>query len=281
MKFQKIQKSCITVILIVLHILMMCGNTFSADLTVKLMLNLENTKIPVGSAPIALTAVTRGMNVQVTWKLIGPGQIEGTGIAAIYIVPEQIDEETTRAIIIVTAKDKTGQEAMDAVTFMIIPNPDTPSPSVDKPLPNDSSAKKGLSTSTKVALGAGAAAALGGGIVLATQGGKGDDPDPSLSGTWIGDIITEDQDTGEPLLMPLRLVLTQKENEITGNGRLVEIISIDLVTGTCTYPNISLTLHAVGYPPFYFQGTFSGENMVVGSVDGSGFTNDPLTLKRL
>jgi hypothetical protein len=275
----KFQKSFIAVILIVLHVVMLCGNTSGADLTVKLMLSLESTQISVGSAPIALTAVTHGMNVQLTWKLTGPGHIEGTGIAVFYIVPDQIEGKTAEAVITVTAKDKIGQEVTDKVRFIIVPKSDDQSPSIDKPLPDQTSSKKGMKTSTKVILGAGAAAALGGGIVLAKQGSNGEDSVPSLSGTWIGTVITEDDNTGETVIMNLRFVLTQKGNEITGYGSL-ESIPIELITGTYTYPSVNLRLDALGAYPAYFQGTLSDKNTIAGSVNDSGFTNDPMTLKR-
>jgi hypothetical protein len=280
----KFQKRFVAVILIILHMLILCGKTSGADLTVKLMLSLEKTEIYAGSDPIALTAVTRGMNVQLTWKLVGPGHIEGTGIAVIYVVPDHIEGESAEAVITVTAKDKTGREVTDTVKFIILPESDIQPPSIDEAFPDDSSSKKKTSTSTKVALGAGAVALLGGGIVMATQDGNGhgsnsDDSTPSLSGTWIGNIISEDDITGERLILNLRLVLTQKGNDITGSGSL-ETVPIEIVTGIYIYPSVSLTLDSFGAPPAYFQGTFSDANTIAGSVDGSGFTNDPLTLKR-
>jgi hypothetical protein len=279
MRFQKIQKNSVSVIVIVLYMLMLCGNTSGADLTVKLMLNLEDTTISEGSDPIALTAVTRGVNVQITWKLVGPGHIEGTGIAVVYIVPDQIKEESADVVITVMAKDETGREVTDAVTLTILPAPDGQSPSIDELGPDDISSKKGMKTSTKFALGAGAIALVGGGIALAAKdGNSNDDAVPSLSGIWHG-IINFKDDAGNPLDINIRLSLNQKGKEITGYGD-IEMLAIEFVTGTYTYPNINLTLQAFGHLPMYLVGSVTDKGTIVGITNGSGFENCPVTLKR-
>ena len=122
---------------------------------------------------------------------------------------------------------------------------------------------------------------LGGGIAIATQsgdGGENDDTIPSLSGTWMGSIFTDDG-LGNIIPLNTKLILTQNGNEITGRGD-IETIPIDLVSGTYTYPNVNLTLDAFGAPPAYFQGTVTDKNTITGHVNGFGFNNDPLTLKR-
>jgi hypothetical protein len=280
MRFQQFRTRFMALLVLGVYLVMICHPVYGAELTVKLTLGLENPEIAAGSEPIPLTAVTRGTNVRITWQLLGPGHIEGTGLGVLYVVPEQIEGELARAIITVTAKDKTGREATDSMTFTILSNPER-EPAVSEPVPEPPKSKAGMRTGTKVALGAGAAALLGGGIAIAIQSGNGGgngDAIPSLSGTWVGTVSGTD-DEGNPLPATLKLVLTQKGDEITGYGQ-IETIPIDYVTGTYSYPNVSLTLDSLEFLPTYLEGTVIDKDTITGTSNGSGFNNFPFTLKR-
>jgi hypothetical protein len=197
-------------------------------------------------------------------------------------VPAAIEGNSAKAIVTVTAKDKTGREATDSITFTILSNPKPEPSAVPEATPEPPVAEKGMSTGTKVALGAGALALAGGGVALVTLGGddKGgeDDGIPSLSGTWVGTIFSDDS-LGNPFPFNIELVLEQSGDQITGHGNL-ETVPIEFVTGTYTYPNVNLTLDSFGVPPAYVQGTVTDNDTITGRVDGSGFDNDQLTLKR-
>ncbi len=69
---------------------------------------------------------------------------------------------------------------------------------------------------------------------------------------------------------------------VSGNGTVsagAQSIPIT-VTDTHAHPNVSLTAQATGYPDMNFQGQFTDNNTITGALNGAGFTNLPLTLRR-
>jgi len=96
---------------------------------------------------------------------------------------------------------------------------------------------------------------------------------PSMSGTWSGYIggIT------------FSLTLTEdKDRRVEGSGS-VSASSTAIaftVTGNHVHPNVTLTIKATGYYDLNFSGKYSGDNTIVGTLNGSGFVNEPLTFNR-
>jgi len=96
---------------------------------------------------------------------------------------------------------------------------------------------------------------------------------PTVTGSWSG---TTDNAT-------LSLTLTESsDRSVSGSGHISSPSnSIALtVTGTHAHPSVSLILKATGYQDVNFQGEFSADDRIIGSLNGSGFRNDAITLRR-
>lgn len=288
---KKGQKLINIVVLISFSVLLLFEEGYAAAPTVKLVVEPDKTDIYVGADPIAIATQASGLNLTYKWELLGPGKLEGTGPAVFYIVPEAIDRGSARAIITVTVSDGEGQETTETVIFNILARPPQEQPVTPEPptkpkpptppqeqTPTVKPESKGISKTTKIILGGVAtAAAIGGGVALLAGGGDGDgdgEPDPSLSGTWTGVLTVEGG-----VVVDVFFTLFQEGNNVTGYGRMGSL-NIDSVTGTNVYPDVNLTLEASGFYPVYFVGRFSDKDTVFGFLSGSGFVNDPLTLRR-
>jgi len=156
----------IAIVVITLYVLVVFGEGYAADVDVTLVVNPKDTEIYAGSGKIVITADASGENLTFTWKLSGPGKIEGEGAAAFYIPPEKIEQTSEFAIVTVTVKEPSGQATIKSVTFTILPGPPKTTTPAPEPTPM---VKEGMGTGTKIALGVGAVAALGGGIALAIK----------------------------------------------------------------------------------------------------------------
>ncbi len=146
----------------------MLGKGYAAGPEVTLVINPKETEIYAGTEKVVITVDASGANLTFTWKLSGPGKLEGEGAAAFYSPPEKIEQTSEFAIVTVTVKEPSGQATIKSVTFTILPGPAKTATPAPEPTPTE---KKGMSRGTKVALGAGAVAALGGGVALALSGG--------------------------------------------------------------------------------------------------------------
>jgi hypothetical protein len=73
-----------------------------------------------------------------------------------------------------------------------------------------------------------------------------------------------------------------KDKRIDGSGSLAgSSAAVALtITGTHVHPDVTLTMKATSYQDMNFSGKFSGDNSIVGSLNGSGFVNESLTLSR-
>lgn len=120
--------------------------------------------------PVFLTTESGGTDLEFTWKLIGPGKIEGSGPAVVYNPPKTLEKSSVSVEITVIVRNSLGQEANDSVQFTVIQ-------AISKP---------GMSTTTKIALGVGAAAAVGGGVALALSGDDEKDSEGTIPvfGNW-------------------------------------------------------------------------------------------------
>ncbi len=179
--FRKRIKLLIALIVIALKITVLFGEGYVAAQEIMLVVNPKKTEFVVGSGQIVITADAPGTNLTFSWKLEGPGKLEGKGMAVFYKIPEKIEKEA-QTTVSVTVKDKEGQETTATVTFTILP---VPTPSSE----SKSAEQQDMRTTTKIALGAGAVAALGGGIAIVAAGGDGDgdgDGDSSCGGVKVG-----------------------------------------------------------------------------------------------
>lgn len=199
-RFQKIT----SIMLVFCFSSIFCGvQSFAENFSVKLVVNPNRTDIQAGADPIACTAQTSGANLKYTWKLNGPGKIDGTDLPAVfYIAPKEVSGKSAQAIITVVVTNETGQQVTESITFNILP------PSEQK--------SAGMSKTTKIALGVGAAVALGGGIALLAGGGndKGDDKE-----TFTGSFKQEfnfQTDSGNMEFGTRVLNLIQSGNAING-----------------------------------------------------------------
>lgn len=106
---------------------------------------------------------------------------------------------------------------------------------------------------------------------------SGDSPSapatPSINGTWNG--------TGAGVTV--NMVLTSAgTGTVSGNGTIgAGSSSIPItITGTHAHPGVALTGKATGFQDMIFQGSFTDNNTIMGTLNGSGFSNFALTLKR-
>lgn len=113
-------------------------------------------------------------------------------------------------------------------------------------------------------------------LSLLAVGCKDDGPTepeiPSFTGTWLGDINGS----------AFEVTATERDGDISGSGVIsfgTERVAIT-VAGTHAHPNLSLTISSAGYEDFNFSGNFTNENRVSGTLNGSGFADEPVTLNR-
>jgi hypothetical protein len=88
--------------------------------------------------------------------------------------------------------------------------------------------------------------------------------------------------TTKPLPRLLNSTGTGTGGAVTGTGTISGAgtpLAIT-VTGTHSHPNVSLNANAPGFEPMNFQGTFTNDNTINGTLNGSGFDNFALTLQR-
>jgi formylglycine-generating enzyme required for sulfatase activity len=119
-------------IVMALHMGLVIGACSAAAPTIKLVVNPNATNFSLGSDPVVLTVLARGKNLTFTWKLAGPGTLEGEGSAVFYHFPETIAGPSAQAQITVTVITETGEESSESVTFTILTPPHqapTPAPS--------------------------------------------------------------------------------------------------------------------------------------------------------
>lgn len=98
----------------------------------------------------------------------------------------------------------------------------------------------------------------------------------SVGGTWQGTIVAD---------LSMRLVLGESNNSVTGTGTMTELgVPFALtVTGTSANGTFSLDIVEVQHAPFTFTGSVQVNGAVrtmVGVANGSGFTNQAITLTR-
>ncbi len=128
--FRKHQKLSFLFVVISVGLLLLFRESYAVP-TVKLMVNPSVLDIAVGSESIALTARASGSNLQFEWKLLGPGEFEGstTESAVFYKPPDTIEGKSAKAIITIKVTDDKGEDATESVIFNIKQKgDDTPTP---------------------------------------------------------------------------------------------------------------------------------------------------------
>jgi hypothetical protein len=213
--FRRSLKLAIALVLIVSHVMLLAGNGYAAAPTLSLIVNPAQTDVYAGSEAVALTAKASGTGLKFKWELQGPGEIDGTGSAVFYKIPETIEGESERAIITVTVTDEAGAEVVETVIFNVLApekkeRAAAPPPAEPK--------KKGMSTGTKVAIGVGAAALIGGGVALAMSGGNDEDKGPKFTGTFVRNSIGSV--SGYLVYYTSTFILNQSDSSITGTFRV-------------------------------------------------------------
>ena len=92
----------------------------------------------------------------------------------------------------------------------------------------------------------------------------------SATGSW----------TGTSSGSTLSMVLNDNSGTVTGSGTLSASSSIALtITGNHAGANVSLTMSAPGYEPLNYAGTLN-DRTIIGSLNGSGFTNQSLVVTK-
>ena len=96
--------------------------------------------------------------------------------------------------------------------------------------------------------------------------------DPSIDGSWSGSIGSTN----------FSMTVTERDRTVTGSATISGSGgSIALtVTGTHAHPAVALTMSATGFESFNFTGNFETDDLITGSLNGSGFVNDQITLLR-
>lgn len=96
--------------------------------------------------------------------------------------------------------------------------------------------------------------------------------DPDIDGTWGGS--TPD--------FSYSMTVTEKDKTVTGSATLTGGgTSVALtVTGTHAHPAVSLTISATGYESVNFSGNFETDDLIRGRLNGSGFSNEQISLTR-
>lgn len=111
-------------------------------------------------------------------------------------------------------------------------------------------------------------------VVVAACGKDDQGPKiPSASGSWSGNVAGA----------TFQLTLNEDEdNRLDGSGSMSASSAAIALTasGRHVHPNVTLTLEATGYQDMNFSGRFSGDDTIIGSLNGSGFVNESLTFSR-
>jgi hypothetical protein len=116
-------------------------------------------------------------------------------------------------------------------------------------------------------------------LVLAGCGG-GESAGPGtgvdVAGTWSGRVTLSGSTAST-----LQISITEHGNDVSGTGWLkVTTDSLGLsVSGSYDSPSLTATISSQGFEPMQLTATVS-ETEMVGTLDGSGFENRAITLRR-
>jgi hypothetical protein len=113
-------------------------------------------------------------------------------------------------------------------------------------------------------------------LAIAACGDGGTDLEtPSADGAWRG--------TLESFPATMRVNITEAaDGTISGSGAIyagTETLSFTL-SGTHRHPNVSFDMDFLGFEPAAYSGRFESDDAIRGAIDGSGFTDERVTLSR-
>ncbi len=189
-------------------------NGLAQSSQITILASPHQTSYHAGGMPITFSVQTSIFDPEVTWKLIGPGELEGNGRSTVYTPPKNIDRESIPITVTAIVRTTVGREESATFKFSLLPA-----------LPQ---VKAGMGTGTKVVIGVGALAAVGGGVALAM---RGDDEDDLLdvAGEWVFEgIVTADTcsflDTGFPEETSERILMFQDNTTLSAEHRLGDVL---------------------------------------------------------
>jgi hypothetical protein len=115
-------------------------------------------------------------------------------------------------------------------------------------------------------------------LVLGCGGGESSGPSDAaeVDGSWSGRVTAPNGQTAT-----LTITLSENNRDISGTGSLAfGGSSLGLsVSGSHTPPNVSLTISSQGFEPMTLEASVADARME-GALDGSGFQNRAITLRR-
>lgn len=103
--------------------------------------------------------------------------------------------------------------------------------------------------------------------------GDSTEPTPTATGAW----------TGSASGVTLTVTISESASgTLSGSGNFTGPFGSAAVniTGTHAHPSISFTMTSTGFTDVNFSGSFTGDNTIQGSLNGSGFNSFALTLLR-
>ncbi len=105
---------------------------------------------------------------------------------------------------------------------------------------------------------------------------KSTEPVHTLNGHWVA-VFSATSGT-----VTLDLTLTQTNTSVTGAGTIANatVTTPVTITGSHVHPSVTLTVAIQGYNPATVTGTCASTTSVSGSINGSGFTGQALTLNK-
>lgn len=114
------------------------------------------------------------------------------------------------------------------------------------------------------------------GLASACGGDKATAPAASVTGTWKGTLVSG---TDQAVVS---LTLAQAEQQVSGSGTVAvggQTIPVTS-TGSFVNPSVTLTVSSDGFEPFTYTATLSDATHMSGSLNGSGFTGETLSLAK-
>jgi hypothetical protein len=102
---------------------------------------------------------------------------------------------------------------------------------------------------------------------------------PSVNGVWSGAMVTP-FGAARTISMSLQETVT----EVSGSGDISDAVGDPYysftVTGTHVHPIIELSLSSPGFAPVSVEGEFTDATTIAATLNGSGWADTPVTLKR-
>jgi hypothetical protein len=102
---------------------------------------------------------------------------------------------------------------------------------------------------------------------------------PSATGVWSGAMVTP-----FGAARTIAMSLQETGTEVSGSGDISDAVGDPYysftVTGTHVHPAIELSLSSPGFAPVSVEGEFTDATTIAAALNGSGWADTPVTLKR-